>query len=240
MSHELRTPLNAIIGFSEIIKNETFGPVGSPKYREYTNDIHESGHHLLSLINDILDLSKIESGTDELHEDKIEIPEIIRSALMMVGHRAERGGIKLELELPDQLPALRADELKLKQILVNLLSNAIKFTDAGGEVTLRAWCRMDSGYVFQIVDTGIGIAPDDVPKAPSQFGQVDADPNRQSEGTGLDLPLTRALVELHDGALDLQSIIGVGTTVTVRFPAERIVASLDNSDSLDMEDRAAS
>ncbi|MEE9251044.1 MAG: PAS domain S-box protein, partial [Alphaproteobacteria bacterium] len=142
MSHELRTPLNAVIGFSEIIKDETFGPVGSVRYRDYASDIHESGHHLLNLINDILDLSKIESGKDELHEDKIEIPEIVRSVVKLVGHRAEQGGIKLELELQDPLPALRADERKLKQILVNLLSNAIKFTDAGGEVALWAWCRM--------------------------------------------------------------------------------------------------
>ena len=195
---------------------------------------------MLGLINDILDLSKIESGTDELREDKIEIPEIIRSALMLVGHRAEQGGVKLELELADQLPALRADERKLKQILVNLLSNAIKFTDAGGEVTLRAWCRMDSGYAFQIVDTGIGMAPEDIPKALSRFGQVDGDLNRQYEGTGLGLPLTKALVEQHGGVLDLQSQVGVGTTATVRFPAERIMASLDNADSLDVEHRAAS
>ena len=240
MSHELRTPLNAILGFSEVIQNETFGPVGNVKYREYAGDIHESGHHLLDLINDILDLSKIESGTDELHEDKIEIPEIIRSTLKLVGHRAEQGGVKLQLELPDPLPALRVDERKLKQILVNLLSNAVKFTDAGGVVTLRAWCRMGSGYVFQIVDTGIGMAPEDIPKALSRFGQVDGDLNRQYEGTGLGLPLTKALVELHGGVLDLQSEVGVGTTVTVRFPAERIVASLDNADSLDVKHRAAS
>ncbi len=239
MSHELRTPLNAIIGFSEIIKNETFGPVGSLKYREYTNDIHESGQHLLALINDILDLSKIESGTDDLHEDKIEIPEIIRSAVKLVGQRAEQGGVKLELELPDQLPALRADERKLKQILVNLLTNAIKFTDAGGEVTLRAWCRMDSGYVFQIVDTGIGIAPEDIPKALLRFGQIDGDLNRQYEGTGLGLPLTKALVELHGGTLDLQSEVSVGTTVTVRFPAERIVGSPRDTKSVDAADRKA-
>jgi signal transduction histidine kinase len=159
---------------------------------------------------------------------------------MLVRHRAEQKGVKLELELPDQLPALRADERKLKQILVNLLSNAVKFTDAGGEVMLRAWCRMDSGHVFQIVDTGIGIAPEDIPKALSRFGQVDGDLNRQYEGTGLGLPLSKALVELHGGTLDLRSEVSVGTTVTVRFPAERIVASLDNSDSLYVEDRAAS
>ncbi len=138
------------------------------------------------------------------------------------------------------MPGLRADERKLKQILVNLLSNAVKFTDAGGEVTLKAWCRMNSGYVFQIVDTGIGIAPEDIPSAFSRFGQVDGNLNRQYEGTGLGLPLAKALVELHGGVLDLQSQVGVGTTVTVRFPAERIVASLDNSDSLEVEHRVAS
>ncbi len=157
-----------------------------------------------------------------------------------MGHRAEQGGVKLEVELPNRLPALRADERKLKQILVNLLSNAVKFTDAGGAVTLRAWCRTDSGYVFQIVDTGIGIAPEDIPKALSRFGQVDGDLDRQYEGTGLGLPLAKALVELHGGVLDLQSEVGVGTTVTVHFPAERIVTSLDNADSLDVGDRAAS
>ncbi len=239
MSHELRTPLNAIIGFSEIIKGETFGPVGSVKYRDYANDINESGQHLLGLVNDILDLSKIESETVELQEDKIEIPEIIRSALMLVEHRAEQGGVKLELKLADEQPALRADQRKLKQILVNLLSNAVKFTDPGGEVTLRAWCRMDSGYVFQVVDTGIGMAPEDIPKALSRFGQVDADPDRPYEGTGLGLPLTKALVELHGGTLDLQSKVGVGTTITLRFPAARIGASLDNSDSLGVEHREA-
>ncbi|MCH7794817.1 MAG: HAMP domain-containing histidine kinase [Proteobacteria bacterium] len=240
MSHELRTPLNAVIGFSEIIRDETFGPVGSVQYRDYASDIHESGQHLLGLINDILDLSKIESGTDELHEEKIEIPEIVRAALKLVGHRAEQGEVKLELELQDPLPALRADERKLKQILVNLLSNAIKFTDAGGEVALWAWCRMGSGHVFQIIDTGIGIAPENIPKALSRFGQVDADLNRQYEGTGLGLPLTKALVEQHGGILDLQSKVGVGTTATVRFPADRILASLDNADSLDVAARAAS
>ncbi len=237
MSHELRTPLNAIIGFSQIIKDETFGPVGSFQYREYSQDIYESGQHLLGLINDILDLSKIESGADELYEDKIEIPEIIRSTLKLVVHRANKGGIKLELELPDQLPALRADERKLKQILVNLLTNAIKFTEAGGEVTLRAWCRMDSGYVFQITDTGIGIAPEDITKALSRFGQVEGALNRQYEGTGLGLPLTKALVEQHGGILDLQSEVGVGTTVTIRIPATRIMRSQQGMHGLGVDDR---
>jgi PAS domain S-box-containing protein len=231
MSHELRTPLNAIIGFSEIIKDETFGPVGSVQYRDYAGDINESGQHLLELINDILDLSKVESGTDELHEDDIDIHGVVRSVLKLVEHRAEHGGVKLEIELPDQLPVLCADERKLKQILVNLLSNAVKFTNAGGKVTLRFWCRTDSGYVFQIIDTGIGIALGDIPKALSRFGQVDGDLNRQYEGTGLGLPLTKALVEQHGGSLDLQSEVNVGTTVTVRFPAERILKVPRDTDS---------
>jgi signal transduction histidine kinase len=233
MSHELRTPLNAVIGFSEILKDEIFGPIGSLKYRGYANDINESALHLLGLINDLLDLSKIESGTEELYEDTIEIPEIIRSSLKLVEQRAEYGRIKLKLELPDQLPALRADERKLKQILVNLLSNAVKFTAAGGEVTLRTWCRMDSGYVFQITDTGIGITPENIPKALLRFGQIDADLNRQYEGTGLGLPLTKALVEQHGGTLDLHSEVSVGTTVTVRFPSERIVHSPHDTKSID-------
>jgi PAS domain S-box-containing protein len=239
MSHELRTPMNAVLGFSEILKNETLGPIGNTKYREYADDIHDSGKHLLGLINDILDLSKIESGTDDLNEDTIDIPKIIHSALKLVEQRAEQGAVKLEIEIADQLPALRADERKLKQILVNLLANAIKFTDAGGEVALWAWCRMDSGHVFQITDIGIGIASEDIPKALSRFGQVDADLNRQYEGTGLGLPLTKALVELHGGSLDLQSQVGVGTTVTVRFPADRIVNSPRDTESLETNAKKA-
>ncbi len=224
MSHELRTPLNAIIGFSEIIKDERFGPVGSTKYRNYAEDINDSGLHLLSLINDILDLSKVEAGVEELHEEDIEVPGVTRSILKLVRQRAEHDGLELELDLPDDLPLLRADGRKLKQILANLLSNALKFTDPGGKITLRAWCRADSGFVFQIIDTGIGIAAEDIPKALSQFGQIDGDLNRQYEGTGLGLPLTKAYVELHGGCLDLQSQACLGTTVTVRFPAERIIS----------------
>jgi PAS domain S-box-containing protein len=222
MSHELRTPLNAIIGFSEIIQTETLGPVGSVKYRDYASDIHESGHHLLDLINDILDLSKVESGLDELHEEDIEIPELADSVWRLIQQRAEKQGIRLILELPEDPPAIYADLRKLKQILVNLMSNAIKFTEAGGTVAMKVWFRGDSGYVFQVADTGIGIALEDIPKAFSQFGQVDSTLGRRHEGSGLGLPLTKALVELHSGSLDLQSQLGVGTTATARFPAERI------------------
>jgi PAS domain S-box-containing protein len=223
MSHELRTPLNAIIGFSDMIRRETFGPVGSPKYLEYVSDINESGTHLLELINDILDLSKIEAGELELHEQDVDVSRVVRSCLTLVKERAEAREIEVKCDSTSDLPGLFADERKLKQILINLLSNAIKFTPTGGKVTIRSWFDFDDGYVFEISDTGIGIAPEDIPNALTPFRQVDNDMSRNYEGTGLGLPLTSALTELHGGSLDLQSEVGVGTTVTVRFPAERIL-----------------
>ncbi len=240
MSHELRTPLNAIIGFSELIGGEMFGPVGNDSYREYANDIRDSGQHLLDLINNILDLSKCESGSDDLHEENIEISELTRSARWLVTGRAQDGNVELETELADDAPMLRADKLKLKQILINLLSNAIKFTDTGGKVTLKAWCSVNGGYVFQVMDTGIGIALEDIPKALSPFQQIDNRLNRKYEGTGLGLPLSKSLMEMHGGSLDLQSQVGVGTTVTVRFPAERIVHSRHHDEAVGTGDRKAS
>ena len=224
MSHELRTPLNAIIGFSDMIRGQTFGPVGSPKYVEYVKDISESGTHLLALINDILDLSRIEVSKDEPREQVIDVVKAIGSCLNLVRERAETAGVSLRSEVANAPPPLYADERKLKQILINLLSNATKFTLAGGKVTIRAWSRPDDGYVFQVSDTGVGIALEDIPKALAPFQQIDSDLNRKYEGTGLGLPLTKSLVELHGGSLDLQSEVGVGTTATVRFPAERIVS----------------
>jgi PAS domain S-box-containing protein len=223
MSHELRTPLNAILGFSELMNNATLGPLGNAKYQEYTKDINDSGRHLLALIDDILDLSKIEAGKLELDEEKIDVAGTIRSCMVLVKERARNGGVKLKTDIPDGLAALNADKRKLKQILVNLLSNAVKFTPAGGEVTLKAWSRPASGYVFQVIDTGIGIALGDIPIALSPFGQVDSRLTRKFAGTGLGLPLTKSLAEMHGGSLDLQSEEGAGTTVTVRFPSERIV-----------------
>ncbi len=222
MSHELRTPLNVVIGYSEIIKGETFGPVGSPKYREYVSDIHDSGRHLLNIINDILDLSKLETGGLDLHEVDVDVVAAVNASLRLVQQRALTDGVAMELNCGDELPTLRADERKLKQIIVSLTSNAVKFTERGGRVTLNAWCRPDSGYVFQIADTGIGMALEDIPKALAPFGQIDSDLNRRYEGTGIGLPLTKALVEMHSGSIDVQSRLGAGTTVTIRFPAERI------------------
>jgi signal transduction histidine kinase len=194
-----------------------------PKYQEYTKDINDSGRHLLALIQDILDLSKIEAGKLELDEEDIDVAMVIRSCLVLVKERAEDGGVKLRTDVPQEIPALHADQRKLKQILVNLLSNAVKFTPAGGEVTLKAWWRAESGYVFQVIDSGIGMALADIPKALSPFGQIDSALSRKIAGTGLGLPLTKSLVEMHGGSLDLQSEEGAGTTVTVRFPKERAV-----------------
>ena len=225
MSHELRTPLNAIIGFSEVTSKETLGPIGNVKYREYATDVFESGQHLLSLINDILDLSKVESGKDELLEEEIRIASLAQSVLRLVKQRAKEQGVRLSAELQDHLPPLLADARKLKQILTNLLANAVKFTNPGGRVTLKARLGGDGGHIFQVVDTGIGMAPGDVPKALSRFQQVDGDLNRRFEGTGLGLPLTKALVEQHGGSLDIQSALDQGTTVTVRLPAERALGN---------------
>ena len=239
MSHELRTPLNAIIGFSEIMMNQTLGPMGNTKYHAYAGDIHCSGQHLLDLINDILDLSKVESGMDELHEEEIEISEVLRSAVGFVQQRAKNKGVKLTSDTPGGLPKLRADERKLKQILINLLTNAIKFTEAGGTVKVRIRCDPENGCEFQIVDMGIGIAPEDISKALSKFGQVDSDVSRANEGTGLGLPLTKALAEQHGGTLELESDPGIGSTVTVRFPASRVAAPGQTESSPGQDSREA-
>ena len=226
MSHELRTPLNAIIGFSQILRKQTFGPVGNPKYLDYVKDINESGEHLLALINDILDLTKIESGEFELNEQTIDVSKVINSCLILVQERVQKASLTLNCEIADGSLPLYVDQLRLKQILINLLTNAIKFTPAGGMITLKSWCRSDAGYIFQVIDTGIGIALEDIHNALTPFKQIDSDLARKYEGTGLGLPLTKSLVELHGGSLDLQSQIGVGTTVTVRLPAERIVSEV--------------
>jgi signal transduction histidine kinase len=227
MSHELRTPLNAIIGFSQIIREQTFGPVGSLKYCDYANDIYVSGIHLLELINKVLDFSKIEAGAAELLEDDVDVAAVIGTAIRMLRDRAAKKEIEITVEATAPLPLLRADPMKLRQILINLLTNAIKYTLNGGTVEISAWARPDSGYVLQVSDTGIGIALEDIPKAMGVFGQVDSALTREQEGTGLGLPLTKSLAELHGGSLELQSNLGVGTKVTVRFPAERIIENPD-------------
>ena len=222
MSHELRTPLNAVIGFSEIIMEEMFGPAGRPEYVEYAHDIHDSGRLLLELINDILDMSKIEAGKKELQDTVIDIGRVMMSSVRLVHPRAQLGNVTIEVDLPPDLPAVRAEELSMKQIITNLLTNAVKFTPEGGKVLLSARIETDGWMTMTVVDTGIGIAPEDMDKALAPFGQIESSLSSKTQGTGLGLPLAQALVHLHGGTLDLESSPGSGTTATIRLPADRV------------------
>jgi two-component system cell cycle sensor histidine kinase PleC len=221
MSHELRTPLNAIIGFSQIMTQQMFGPLGSPRYREYASDVLSSSQHLLQIINDILDMAKIEAGRVELHESAIDLDRLFDDCQRLVRERAMTAEIKLQRDLPDGVPQLLGDERLIKQILLNLLSNAVKFTPRAGTVALRARIEADGGFALSVADTGIGIAAADIPKVLQPFGQVDGTYARAHGGTGLGLSIVRALVELHGGTFDLESEPGKGTAVTVRFAAAR-------------------
>jgi signal transduction histidine kinase len=228
MSHELRTPLNAVIGFSEIMEVETFGPLGSPKYKQYAHDIHASGAHLLALINDILDLSRLDAGQGDLKDDSVDIRALAVEALRMMATQARTAGVTLINEVSSALPVVTADNRRIRQVLLNLLSNAVKFTPSGGSVTVR--CIEDArGLVTSVTDTGIGIAEEDIARAFERFGQVDSTLARKYEGTGLGLPLARELIELHGGTLTLTSTLDVGTTVTFVMPAGRIVRRADQT-----------
>jgi signal transduction histidine kinase len=218
MSHELRTPLNAIIGFSEVLKERMFGQLNE-KQTEYVADIHASGRHLLSLINDILDLSKVEAGRMELALAPFDLPSAISDAFTLVHERAARHDIALEIEIDARLGRFTGDERKFKQILLNLLSNALKFTPAGGRVSLMAG-PLDDGIEVSVADTGIGIAPEDQELIFEEFRQVQSDEASRREGTGLGLALTRRLVELHGGHIQLQSELGKGSTFTFKLSGE--------------------
>jgi signal transduction histidine kinase len=222
MSHDLRTPLNAIIGFSDMMKNEILGPIGVPKYSEYVDAISESGAHLLDMINVILDLSKIESSSIMLDDDEIDVAGTIDAVLTLVALKAESSGVELVKVIPADLPRLTADEVRVKQMLGNLLSNAIKFTPLGGTVRISAECLNDGRLMVTVSDTGIGISDEDVPLVLEPFGQVDSVMTRKFEGTGLGLPLVRAMIQQHGGELLLESELGAGTTVSIIFPVERV------------------
>ena len=221
MSHELRTPLNAIIGFSEIVAGELFGSIGA-RYVEYARDIHASGIHLLSIIGDVLDLSKIEAGQRALSENMIDLYETGASSLRLVRGRAENARIRLVNDVPRDLPHVYADERAVKQMLLNLLSNAVKFTPEGGRVAVGAELQSDGSLAVSVDDTGIGIAPVNIPRALAPFSQVDSSLSRRYPGTGLGLPLVKSLIELHGGTLELESEEGKGTLATIVFPAERV------------------
>jgi PAS domain S-box-containing protein len=221
MSHELRTPLNAIIGFSEIIKDELFGTIEETRYRAYAEDIHRSGGHLLQLINDILDLTKIDAGKYQLRETECDVQLAVSDVVRLMHDIVVRNGITLENKSAAHLPLLFADERAVRQIVLNFLSNAAKFTPRGGRIEIAARQAADGCLEISVADTGIGMAPEDIPRALSPFDQLEDSWDRRYEGTGLGLPLVNALLTLHEGRLDIASAPGKGTTVTARFPTHR-------------------
>ena len=225
MSHELRTPLNAVIGFSDIIKSAMMGELNE-HYRGYAEDIHASGQHLLELINDILDMAKIEAGKLDFTDEELDVAGLVEASIVLVRARAGQTGVTLVVAVADDLPKLCADVRKTKQILINLLSNAVKFTPAGGKVTVEAYVDPGGEYVLRVSDTGIGIKREDIAKVMAPFGQVESGITRSYEGTGLGLTLTQALLKQHGGRLEIASKADegpTGTVVSAIFPAERVI-----------------
>ncbi len=223
VSHELRTPLNAIIGFSELMKTQLFGPIGHEKYSEYSHTINDSGQHLLAIINDILDVGRIEVGELDFRPEKVDLLPIFETSLRLVQERASMAGLRLKRNIQHALPTLKADPRRLKQVLLNLLSNAVKFTPGGGAVTLKAHVTKTGTLVLSVSDTGIGMKASDIPKVMTPFVQVDSRLARKYEGTGLGLPLTQALVNQHGAVMKIRSKPGKGTTVSVYFPADLLM-----------------
>ena len=223
MSHELRTPLNSIIGFSQTIGREVFGKIGNDKYVEYAHDILGSGHHLLHLVNDVLDISKIEAGELTLDEAVVDLHQVLEVCLRMIRGRENSNGIPIQYVPPDNLPNIRVDEYYVKQILLNLLSNAVKFNVKGGVVYLKIDTDQHHAVSVTVSDTGVGIAPADISKVLEPFGQARPDSLKAHHGTGLGLSISKRLAELHGGTLELESELGKGTTVTVRFPTDRTI-----------------
>ncbi len=226
MSHELRTPLNAILGFSEVMKSEVFGSHAVPLYREYAGDIHNSGVHLLNLINEILDLSRIEAGRYELHEEPIALAHIVEDCNHLLKLRAKTRGITVHQVFEPDLPRLWADERAMRQICLNLLSNAIKFTPQGGEIWLKVGWTAAGGQYMSVADNGPGIPEDEISIALASFGQGTNAIKSAEQGTGLGLPIAKNLVDLHGGAFTLKSKLREGTEVIVTFPPERVVSAL--------------
>jgi signal transduction histidine kinase len=223
MSHELRTPLNAIIGFSDLIRTQSVGPLQPAKYREYADDIHVSGQNLLAVINDILDMAKIEDGKMVLFEEAIDLDEQIAIATRSVSERARQGQVALEREVAPGLPPLFADQRSVRHVLLNLLSNAIKFTPGGGRICVRTERTREGGLELVVADTGIGMSPEHLAVALTPFGQVANEYTRRHDGTGLGLPLVKSLAELHGATMEIDSALGRGTTVRIVFPRERVL-----------------
>jgi signal transduction histidine kinase len=224
MSHELRTPLNAIIGFSEIIKGEVLGPLGTPRYRDYAQDILESGQHLLSVINDILDLSKIEAGEFDLNDDAIDIGNLVSQVVRLLHERAEKAHQTLAVEIEPDFPLLFVDQRVIKQCLINLLSNAIKFSPEAGHVKLHVGRCADGRAALTITDNGIGMKPEEIPDVLRPFAQLESPFSKRHDGTGLGLPLTQSFIRAHGGDMEIESQEGKGTKITLYLPAQRLIS----------------
>ena len=222
MSHELRTPLNAILGFSEVVQRQPYGPVGDERYSDYAGYIHSSGNHLLSLIDDILDLSRVEAGKYELRIEAVDFRELVESELAFIADFAKAKRLSVNADLSGLTKALLVDRRALRQVLLNLLSNAIKYTPAGGEVLISGQELPNAGVAFSVSDNGEGIAPENIAKVLEPFGRLQDPLTQSQEGCGLGLSITKRLVELHDGKLLIASRPGGGTIVTVELPAERV------------------
>jgi two-component system cell cycle sensor histidine kinase PleC len=232
MSHELRTPLNAILGFSEVMKNEVFGPHASPSYKDYSGDIHASGQHLLTLINEILDLSRIEAGRYELNEEALRLPHVVEDARHMLSLRAKAKNQTLKEVVDPALPRLWADERAVRQIVLNILSNAIKFTPQGGEITVKVGWTASGGQYVSVRDNGPGIPDEEIPVVMSSFGRGSWALKTAEQGSGLGLPIVKGLVDLHGGTFVLKSKPREGTEAIVTFPASRVMDALAPLDGI--------
>jgi two-component system, cell cycle sensor histidine kinase PleC len=230
MSHELRTPLNAILGFSEVMKGELFGPHSVPVYKEYSNDVHSSGQHLLTLINEILDLSRIEAGRYDLHEEPVSLGGIVEECRHLMTIRATKREIRLGEMIERNLPRVWVDERAMRQVVLNLLSNAIKFTPQGGGVTIKVGWTVERGQYVSIKDTGPGIPENEIPVVMSSFGRGTLAQKNAEEGSGLGLPIVKGLVEMHGGTFTLKSKVREGTEVIVVLPPERVIDAMPQID----------
>jgi two-component system cell cycle sensor histidine kinase PleC len=229
ISHELRTPLNAILGFAEMIEREMFGPLGNPRYLDYVRDIEGAAEHLKSLMDDLLDISRVQANKYELHAEWLDPAEAFDEPLRMMTDRATRAGLRIDTDFDPICPKLFADRRALTQMALNLLTNAIKFTEAG-QVTLRTRLAATGEFLVEVEDTGCGIAPEDLERVLQPFEQVDNEQTRRHHGAGLGLPLVGALIRLHDGTLAIDSQVGTGTKITLRFPASRVTLQPPEAD----------
>lgn len=239
MSHELRTPLNAILGFSEVMANEVLGPLDNPVYREYAKDINDSGQHLLNLINEILDLSRVEAGRHSLTEEIVRLPEIAEDAVHLVTLKAKSKDIRLVSNFEENLPPIWADERSVRQIILNLLSNAVKFTPTGGEITIQIGWTSGGGQYISVKDNGPGIPAEEIPVVLSAFGQGSIAIKNADQGTGLGLPIVQALIQLHGGKFDLRSKLREGTEALAFFPRDRVLKARQKMDEAKTPDQAS-